>query len=128
MLGPAVGFVVGTTVGFAIAPHRIGVPPLLGALGLLLGLGSAASTRVLERRRHSPRLRRSRAAPAPALARSRTAVQAPSGDTVLPDDEWIVPPGWYPDPRGIQVARYWDGTAWTEQVEESLSDPAPAEH
>ena len=126
MLSPAVGFVVGTTVGFAIAPHRIGVPPLLGALGLLLGLGCAASTRVSERRRRSPPVRRSRAAAAP--ARSEPAVRAPSGDSVLPDDEWIVPPGWYPDPSGLQPARYWDGAAWTEQVEESLSDPAPAEY
>lgn len=27
---------------------------------------------------------------------------------------------------GAQPARYWDGAAWTEQVEESPSDPAPA--
>jgi len=25
-------------------------------------------------------------------------------------------PGWYPDPSGQHDKRYWDGTAWTEQV------------
>ena len=27
-------------------------------------------------------------------------------------------PGWYPDPSGVHAARWWDGTAWTEQVHE----------
>ena len=25
-------------------------------------------------------------------------------------------PGWYPDPDGEMLYRYWDGEAWTEQV------------
>lgn len=24
------------------------------------------------------------------------------------------PPGWYPDPRDPNLARYWDGKRWTE--------------
>jgi len=31
------------------------------------------------------------------------------------------PPGWYPDPAGGGGTRWWDGTAWTEQV----GQPAP---
>jgi hypothetical protein len=26
------------------------------------------------------------------------------------------PAGWYPDPRDPDLARYWDGKAWTEFV------------
>lgn len=27
-----------------------------------------------------------------------------------------VPPGWYPDPSGAPVQRFWDGNAWTAQT------------
>ena len=27
-----------------------------------------------------------------------------------------VPAGWYPDPRGARLQRYWNGTAWTEHT------------
>jgi hypothetical protein len=113
-----VGFAVGTAVGFATAPDRIGVPPLLGALGLLLGLGLAASTRIPELKR-TPAIRRVRAPGGSGSARSAVDVSAPS-EIVEIDEQWIVPPGWYPDPRGTQPTRYWDGAAWTEQVAESV--------
>lgn len=29
------------------------------------------------------------------------------------------PPGWYPDPVGDHDRRYWDGSAWTEEIEDS---------
>ncbi len=32
-----------------------------------------------------------------------------------------VPAGWYPDPAGGPGRRWWDGTAWTEQVEQPYS-------
>ena len=28
----------------------------------------------------------------------------------------VAPAGWYADPRGVQVLRYWDGAAWTDHV------------
>ena len=41
-------------------------------------------------------------------------------------------PGWYPDPSGQHDKRYWDGSAWTEQVTSRTSDPGsplmPAPH
>ncbi|MDH6199250.1 TM2 domain-containing membrane protein YozV [Mycobacterium frederiksbergense] len=33
-------------------------------------------------------------------------------------------PGWYPDPNGAPTQRYFDGTAWTDQLA-PLSTPAP---
>lgn len=36
------------------------------------------------------------------------------------------PPGWYPDAAGWGRERWWDGTAWTEQVRElGVGEPAP---
>ncbi|HVF19376.1 MAG TPA: DUF2510 domain-containing protein, partial [Mycobacteriales bacterium] len=41
-------------------------------------------------------------------------------------------PGWYPDPSGQHDKRYWDGSAWTEQVTSRAVDPVaptlPAPH
>jgi hypothetical protein len=28
------------------------------------------------------------------------------------------PPGWYPDPQSAHEFRYWDGTRWTDRVED----------
>jgi Protein of unknown function (DUF2510) len=32
-------------------------------------------------------------------------------------DSGMPPAGWYPDPSGSQTQRYWDGHAWTAEVE-----------
>src|SRR4051794_3696588 len=36
-------------------------------------------------------------------------------------------PGWYPDPRGADQLRYWDGTAWTDHVSSAGRQAATAE-
>ena len=35
------------------------------------------------------------------------------------------PPGWYPDPSGAPLQRYWDGTTWTAQTAGGLPVTAP---
>ncbi|MDR1082916.1 MAG: DUF2510 domain-containing protein [Coriobacteriales bacterium] len=38
-----------------------------------------------------------------------------------------VPAGWYPDPSGnTSKLRYWDGTQWTEQLQDAASVATPA--
>ncbi len=32
-----------------------------------------------------------------------------------PDDDFLVPPGFYPDPAGGRRDRWWDGQKWTEK-------------
>lgn len=34
-----------------------------------------------------------------------------------------IPPGWYPDPGGAPMSRYWDGDSWTEQTGPALTAP-----
>jgi len=47
--------------------------------------------------------------------------------TIRMSETQNIPPGWYDDGSGGQ--RYWDGSAWTEQVqEETSSAPAPSAH
>jgi len=36
-------------------------------------------------------------------------------------------PGWYPDPDGIGVQRYWDGAKWTDAVAPRGQPPPPGQ-
>lgn len=35
-----------------------------------------------------------------------------------------VPAGWYPDPNGSAIQRYWDGGAWTEHTAPLAAPPS----
>ena len=37
-----------------------------------------------------------------------------------------VPAGWYPDPLGKADERYWDGTSWTQQIQDASGSPTTA--
>src|ERR1700761_3216918 len=45
--------------------------------------------------------------------------EPPAPDSTEPDQDFNPSPGWYPDPNagGANLMRYWDGAAWTEQVQ-----------
>lgn len=105
--GALAGFFVGTIVGFAVAGTQVGVPVLLSLLGTAVGAGAGA---FVGRESRPPRERKA-SSPSPV---ARPAV-------VETEAEWIVPPGWYPDPRaGVTGKRYWDGESWSDEA------PAPA--
>jgi hypothetical protein len=49
------------------------------------------------------------------LIASKTTKPAAPADTL-----GLVPPeGWYPDPTGEHELRYWDGTIWTDRIEDA---------
>lgn len=38
----------------------------------------------------------------------------------------LPPFGWYPDPTGLPMLRWWTGTAWTDQLEAPRPEIQPA--
>jgi uncharacterized protein YbjQ (UPF0145 family) len=50
-----------------------------------------------------------------------------SDATANPSTGGTAAPGWYPDPQQPTQLRWWDGTAWTERVQASISEQAPGE-
>lgn len=45
--------------------------------------------------------------------------------TVSPEQP-LPPFGWYPDPTGLPMLRWWTGTEWTEQLETPRPELQPA--
>ena len=43
---------------------------------------------------------------------------------MTPDQPTAVPPGWYPDPHGVAELRWWDGSAWTDNIHNAVA-PIP---
>lgn len=38
----------------------------------------------------------------------------------------LAPFGWYPDPAGTPMLRWWNGTAWTDRLERPRPEVQPA--
>jgi hypothetical protein len=46
----------------------------------------------------------------------------------MTDHESLPPAGWYPDPSGAPVQRYWDGTRWAAQQAPAAPQPRPVKN
>jgi len=122
-LGGAIGLGVGVVLGALFwETDRAGpsivtvVAVVIGtAVGSALGLehahaGERRKARAQARLRDEERARRR--AETQRERRAREVVAAPS----LPgDDDFLVPPGFYPDPDGSDRRRWWDGVKWTSR-------------
>jgi hypothetical protein len=54
---------------------------------------------------------------------------APEATRVITEDSVSVPTapfGWYPDPAGSPMLRWWDGSRWTDQLESPRPGLQPA--
>ena len=138
-VGGTVGIVVGVVLGVLLWGHELAGPAIAAVVGLGLGVGAGAGVmhgreyavqrsrarektraREEERARRRDEARRERGdearrerhekrAAAPVVAIAAVAEKA--------DGEFIVPPGFYPDPRGGKGRRWWDGEHWTEKLQ-----------
>ena len=50
----------------------------------------------------------------------------PSTPISAPEIAEEVPFGWYPDPAGTAMLRWWDGSAWTNRLEYRRPEVQPA--
>jgi hypothetical protein len=131
IVGGTVGIVVGGVLGQLLWLHDLAGPAIAAVLGL--GLGVAVGARAVLEREHAVqraqareqarahgeerarrreelrRERREKRAAAPVVPVAAAAEQA--------DGDFIVPPGFYPDPRGGKGRRWWDGERWTENLQ-----------
>ena len=45
----------------------------------------------------------------------------------MPTESALPPFGWYPDPAGTNMLRWWDGSAWTNNLERRRPEVQSAE-
>jgi Protein of unknown function (DUF2510) len=131
--GAAIGLIAGVVLGQSLFGDAL-ITPILVALGGM-ALGAATGAGLILRRDLAAERARFRAESAkreeerqarkiaPREARrsgtltSARAIATPVGSNGGADDPaFIVPPGFYPDPRGEAPMRRWDGERWTEET------------
>jgi hypothetical protein len=132
-VGGTIGLATGVVLGQLLWVDALAGPAIAAVLGLALGVlaaagllysrevaeerareAAAARQRAEERARRRDEARRDRQLPEPAAERpGEVEPPAPAPDE---DDDFLVPPGFYPDPRGDERQRWWDGAEWTGKV------------
>jgi hypothetical protein len=136
-VGGTIGVVVGLVLGQLFFVSELAGPAISAVLGLALGvLGGAgfvyqrewaaeqevrradAQARAEERvrRREEARRERREKKDGKRLGAAAVVEAAAIEADELDDDEFIVPPGFYPDPGGGSKHRYWDGASWTDEL------------
>jgi hypothetical protein len=142
-LGGAIGLVAGVVLGQLLWDGALAGPSIAAVIGLAAGACAGAAVmlgreqaeqrvqdcaearaREEERARRRDEARRERkarpAVAAPKLVAERAPVITPGCEPAVADPEpaaadedFLVPPGFYPDPDGGERARWWDGSKWT---------------
>jgi hypothetical protein len=131
-LGGAIGLAVGVVLGALFwdtdraAPSIVTIVAVVigTAVGAALGLEHAhAVERKRARAREDERARRREGARRERRGGKVVATPSPSGEPENPPptpppetsdgDDFLVPPGFYPDPDGSGRRRWWDGVKWT---------------
>jgi hypothetical protein len=99
--GPSIVTVVAVVIGTAVG----------AALGLEhVHAGERRKAREEAPTRDEARARRREEAQGELRARKVVAAPSPRGD-----DDFLIPPGFYPDPDGSDRRRWWDGVKWTSK-------------
>jgi hypothetical protein len=110
-LGGAIGLVVGVALGQLFWGSALAGPSIAAVIGLAVGACVGvllAGERPQRRERPAVAAPKPRAERAPVATPVREAPRAAAGD-----DDFLVPPGFYPDPAGGARSRWWDGARWT---------------
>jgi hypothetical protein len=132
IVGGTVGLVVGGVLGQLVWLHDLAGPAIAAVVGLGLGVAVGAGV-VLEREHTVQRAQAREEARADEEERARRRVQArrerrekraaapavpaATARAAQADGDFIVPPGFYPDPRGGKGRRWWNGEHWTEKLQ-----------
>jgi hypothetical protein len=118
-LGGAIGLGVGVVLGALFWDTDRAGPSIVTVLAVVIGtaVGAAAGfehahagERKKARLRDEERARHRDQAQREWRARKVVAAPSPRGD-----DDFLVPPGFYPDPDGSDRRRWWDGVKWTSK-------------
>jgi Protein of unknown function (DUF2510) len=124
VVGGTIGVAIGVVLGQLLWDNAMAGPSIAAVVGLALGVGAGAGViysreladerareaeavrqREAERARRREEVRKTRRSPPPKVATK-----------AVDDDDFLIPPGFYPDPQGGKAARWWDGTEWTAKV------------
>jgi hypothetical protein len=125
-IGGTIGIACGVVFGQLVWVTALAGPAIAAVLGLGLGVGAGAGV-VLERERAVQRAREREEARAREEERARLREEArrerrekrpkPAPIVMEAEGDFLVPPGFYPDPRGGDARRWWDGEHWTEKLQ-----------
>jgi hypothetical protein len=136
IVGGTAGIVAGALLGQFFFVTDLAGPSIAAVIGLCLGVLAGAGfvyqrewaaeqetrreearAKAEERARRREEARRERREKKLVAATAHASdAQRPTPDTREDDDEFIVPPGFYPDPGGGAKHRYWDGASWTDKL------------
>jgi Protein of unknown function (DUF2510) len=122
-LGGAIGLGVGVVLGALFWDTDRAGPSIVAVLAVVIGTAVGAALGLQhahagerKKARQEARLRdEERARRRDQAQRERRARKVVAAPSLRGDDDFLVPPGFYPDPDGSDRRRWWDGVKWTSK-------------